>query len=95
MTYYCFTKECEFFEKPAPSSYKGGYLAVGFCCCWGRQNCVKVNDEACEGCGAQRAWLDNFKGVDERLERDKFAGTRENLKAEVEQQYYQQKYSSR
>lgn len=93
MTYYCFTQDCEYYTKPAPNAYKGGYTLIGCGC--GMCNGFVGGPGTCESCGAVRIELDNYNGVDERSEREKFAGTIDDWRREVvESNYIQSMYET-
>lgn len=89
MSYYCFNNKCEFFQKRAPNAWKGGYVLLGCTCCTGF-----VGQTFCDGCGALRVELDNYD-VDERSEREKFAGTIDDWRRDVvESNYIQSMYET-
>ncbi len=88
MSYYCFTKDCEFYEKPAPTEERGRLL-LGCSCCNGGPYIPTY----CAGCGGLRVEHDNYSGSDERSEKEKFAGTRQDWREVVESNYLQSKYT--
>lgn len=88
MSYYCFNDKCEYYKSIAPNQWKGGYTLLGCTCCSGF-----VGETFCDGCGELRVELDNYGGRDERTEKEKFSGTREDWREVVEYNFVQSYYS--